>query len=99
MYQGFPKMRGPLFDKNVRKADLVHMESGAEFELLSKNPFQKHFSTHFSCIYNITQKAGSRNVRLLAFCCFVVIVILHQWLSRFHIRLLLGHIICLLILQ
>ena len=23
MYQGFPKMRGPLFDKNVRKADLV----------------------------------------------------------------------------
>ena len=27
MYQGFPKMRGPLFDKNVRKADLVHMEA------------------------------------------------------------------------
>ncbi len=33
MYQGFPKMRGPLFDKNVRKADLVHMEVPPRFEL------------------------------------------------------------------
>ena len=32
MYQGFPKMRGPLFDKNVRKADLVHMEVTPGFE-------------------------------------------------------------------
>ena len=79
--------------------DSSFLESGAEFELLSKNPFQKHFSTHFSCIYSITQKAGSRNIGFPLVIIFVVIVILHQGLSRFHIRLLLGHIICLLILQ
>ena len=33
MYQGFPKMRSPLFDKNVRKADFVHMEVPPRFEL------------------------------------------------------------------
>ena len=33
MYQGFPKMRSPLFDKNVRKADFVHMEATPRFEL------------------------------------------------------------------
>ena len=33
MYQGFPKMRSPLFDKNVQKADFVHMEATPRLEL------------------------------------------------------------------
>ena len=31
--QGFPKMRSPFFDKNVRKTDLIHMVRVGRLEL------------------------------------------------------------------